>query len=366
MDIPLFAITARAGRKALFQARACGSLEKYMTTLKEIAARYGCSVATVSKALNGMPDIGAETAQKIRDIANEMGYIPNAAARTLKTNRSHTIGLMMFLRGESVWLHDHFSRIAAGIQEEIEAAGFDLTPVTCTGETLEGHYLEHCRHRGYDGLIVMSGTFQESGLQALVDSTIPLVTIDYAFPHHSAIFMDHAQGIGDLVKHVYGMGHRRIAYVYGQEGTVAHARLRGFLDVCSRLGVEVPPEYIIPSTYRDTEDSARATRVLMALPKPPTCILYPDDYACTGGMNALMDMGLRIPEDVSVAGYDGIPLAQLLRPRLTTILQDGQAAGRMAGSELLRTIRNPHGFAPRHIVLPCSLIPGASVGKPRE
>ena len=81
-----------------------------MTTLKEIAARCGCSVATVSKALNAMPDIGAETAQRIRDIANEMGYVPNAAARTLKTNRSHTIGLLLFLRGESVWLQQNSPR----------------------------------------------------------------------------------------------------------------------------------------------------------------------------------------------------------------------------------------------------------------
>ena len=99
----------------------------------------------------------------------------------------------------------------------------------------------------------------------------------------------------------------------------------------------------------------------MALDNPPTCILYPDDYAYVGGMNALMDMGLRIPQDISVAGYDGIPLAQLLRPKLTTVLQDGQEQGRSAGRELLRTIRSPHGFVPQHIVLPCTLLVGDSV-----
>ena len=332
-----------------------------MTTLKEIAARCGCSVATVSKALNGMPDIGAETAQKIRDIAAEMGYVPNAAARTLKTNRSHTIGIMLFLRGESVWLHDHFARVAAGIHEELEAAGYDATPVTCTNEHLTGHYLEYCRHRGYDGVIVMSGTFQEEGMQELIDSTIPLVTIDYAFPHHSAIFNDHAQGMRDLVRHIYQKGHRKIAYIYGMEGSVASTRLAGFQRACSELGIDVPDEYIHPATYRDLETSAQATRKLMALAIPPTCILYPDDYAYVGGMNALMDMGLRIPQDISVAGYDGIPLAQLLRPKLTTVLQDGQEQGRSAGRELLRTIRSPHGFVPQHIVLPCTLLPGDSV-----
>ena len=337
-----------------------------MTTLKEIAARCGCSVATVSKALNGLPDIGAETAQKIREIADEMGYVPNAAARTLKTSRSHTVGIMLFLRGESVWLHDHFARVAAGIHEELEEAGYDATPVTCTQEHLKGRYLEYCRHRGYDGVVVMSGFFQEEGMQELINSSIPLVTIDYAFADHSAIFTDHTQGMYDLVKHVVDKGHRRIAYVYGraaEDGTVAQVRLNGFQSACSRLGVPQPPEYVKPAIYRDHEASAQATRELMALPEPPTCILYPDDYACIGGLDALAEMGLRVPQDVSVAGYDGIPLSRLLRPRLTTVLQDGREVGRCAGQELLRCIRMGNSFLPRHIVLPCSLMPGESVKK---
>lgn len=332
-----------------------------MTTLKEIAARCGCSIATVSKALNAMPDIGAETAQKIREMASEMGYVPNAAARTLKTNRSHTIGLMLFLRGENVWLHDHFARVAAGIQQEIEAAGYDLAPVTCTDEHLTGRYLEHCRHRNYDGVIVMSGTFREEGLQELIDSDIPLVTIDYAFSHRGTVRTDHAQGMRDLVNHIYEKGHRRIAYIYGESGAVANERLAGFQKACRQLALDVPDEYMKSAVYRDLESCAQATRELMALPAPPTCILYPDDYACVGGMNVLMDMGLRIPEDISVAGYDGIPLAGLLRPKLTTVFQDGLTAGRRAGCELLRAIRSPKGYTPQHILLPGKLIPGRSV-----
>lgn len=332
-----------------------------MTTLKEIAARCGCSVATVSKALNAMPDISAETAQRIREVANEMGYIPNAAARTLKTNRSHTIGLMLFLHREIVWLHDHFARVAAGIQAEIEAAGYDVTPVNCSDDHLTGRYLDHCRHRGYDGVIVMSATFHEAGLQELIDSDIPLVTIDQAFPHRAAVLTDHEQGMRELVAHICQKGHRRIAYIYGETGSVASSRLSGFLNACRDLNVDVPQEYLKPAIYRDLERSAQATRELMALPDPPTCILYPDDYACAGGMRVLMNMGLRIPQDVSVAGYDGIPLSQLLYPKLTTVLQDGEAAGRGAGRAILEAIRSPRAFQPTHITLPSALLPGESV-----
>lgn len=339
-----------------------------MTTMKQIALRCGCSVATVSKALNDMPDIGAETAQRIRKTAQEMGYVPNAAARTLKTNRSHTIGIMLFLRGENVWLHDHFARVAAGIHEELEAAGYDATPVTCTNEHLTGRYLEYCRHRGYDGVVVMSGFFQNDGMQELINSNIPLVVIDHAFPHRSTVLTDHTQGMFDLVHHVYSKGHRRIAYIYGsfdEEGAVAQVRLEGFRSACRQLGLTIPSAYVLPAPYRDPEASAQATRKLMALPQPPTCILYPDDHAYVGGMNVLMDMGLRIPQDISVAGYDGIPLSQLLRPKLTTVLQDGRAVGRAAGRELLRAIQSPHSFTPQHILLPCTLLPGESVGENR-
>lgn len=332
-----------------------------MTTLKEIAARCGCSVATVSKALNAMPDISPETAQRIRELANEMGYIPNAAARTLKTNRSRTIGLMLFLRGDTVWNHDHFSRVAAGIHAEVEAAGYDLAPVTCHKSQRPGQYLDYCRHRNYDGVIVMSGAFSEDGVLELVNSDIPLVTIDYALPHRSAVMTDHVQGMRDLVQYVYARGHRRIAYIFGENSTVSQARLTGFLDTCRQLGVSMPDAYVKPALYRDLVSCSQATRELIALPEPPTCILYPDDYAYVGGMNALMDAGLRIPEDISAAGYDGIPLSRLLRPQLTTVLQDGEAAGRSAGQLILQAIRSPRDFVPEHVMLPGKLIEGGTV-----
>lgn len=333
-----------------------------MTTLKEIAARCGCSVATVSKALNAMPDIGPETAERIRAVANEMGYIPNAAARTLKTNRSRTIGLLLFLRGETVWNHDHFSRVAAGIQQEVEAAGYDLTPVTCgDGTPLTSHYLEYCKHRSYDGIIVMSGDLHEGGLQELIEGDIPLVTIDYAFHHRGAVLTDQAQSIRDLVTYAYSMGHRRIAYIYGEYGAVSQGRLAGFYRTCEELGLEIPQEYVKPALYRDHATCAQATRELIALAHPPTCILYPDDYASIGGMDVLREAGLRIPEDISVAGFDGIPLADLVRPRLTTVFQDGQAAGRSAGQLILKAIRSPRSFVPQHIVLPGQLVEGETI-----
>ena len=118
-----------------------------MVTLKDISAKCKCSVATVSKALNGMPDIGEETARHIRQVATQMGYTPNAAARTLKTNRSHTVGLLMCQRDENIWTHDFFSTVAAGIQEVMEGSGYDVTPINSLRLHTAGELLQYCVYR---------------------------------------------------------------------------------------------------------------------------------------------------------------------------------------------------------------------------
>jgi len=332
-----------------------------VTTLKEIAARCGCSVATVSKALNAMPDISPETAKRIRAIADEMGYIPNAAARTLKTNRSHTIALLLFLRDESVWKHDYFARVAEGVQSVTERAGYDITPVTCSLPGMAGRYVDYCRHRGYDGVIVMSGFFNGAELMELINSEIPLVTIDYAFHHRGAVLSDNASGINDLMEFIYGRGHRRIAYIYGEDSSVSQTRLAAFYNACQKHSLTVPDAYVKRALYRDHASSAQATRELLSLREPPTCILYPDDYACIGGVHEIQSMGLRVPQDVSVVGYDGIPLADLIRPRLSTLRQDAEGVGQNAGRLILKAIESPKAFIPQHIMLPGRVVEGETV-----
>lgn len=332
-----------------------------MVTMKEIAARCGCSVATVSKALNHMRDIGPDTARRIRAMALEMGYAPNAAARTLKTNRSHVIGLLLFLRGESVWNHEFFGSIANGVQNAANAAGYDIAPINAADSALCGRYLEHCRSRGYDGIILMSAGLDNDDLRRLVNSEIPAVTIDYTFNHTAAVLSDNAQGMRDLTAYVLGRGHRRVAVIYGDDTTVTRNRLASFYATCRRFGVEVPDSWVHASLYRDPEDSARITRRLLEQPVLPTCIFYPDDQSCLGGMSAILERGLRIPQDISVVGYDGVRLSQLVRPRITTLKQDSERIGQCAGEMVVRAIEYPREFVPEHITLPGSVWPGETV-----
>ena len=332
-----------------------------MVTLKEIAARCGCSVATVSKALNDMPDISPATASNIRVVAAEMGYLPNAAARALKTSHSKTVGLFTFLRGESVWTHDYFSKIASSIQNVMNASGYDIAPIDSDGKMLMNSYVDYCRYRNYDGLLIISMGKIDERMQDLVNSDIPLVTIDYAFHSHSAVLSDNVQGVRELVKHAYQKGHRRIAFIYGDDNPVTSNRVASFYSICDELGMTVRDEYLIRETYRDPECSARATAKLLSLDVPPTCILYPDDYSYVGGFNELGRQGLKVPDDMSCMGYDGIALSQLLCPRLTTFEQDATALGENAARMLLKAIEKPRSFIPKQITIPGRLIEGESV-----
>jgi LacI family transcriptional regulator len=332
-----------------------------MITLKDVAQRCGVSVASASKALNNMPDISPGTARRIRDMAKELGYYPNVAARALKTSRSRTIGILLFLRGIVVWTHEYFSKIISSIQVQAEKSGYDITIINCDCISIMGSYLAYCKYRNYDGVIIVSAHFSEPTLIELVNSDISVVTIDYLFNHRSAVISDNVQGMHDLVQFVFSRGHRRIAYIHGEDTMVTRNRIASFYKTCEELGVEVPPEYVKAAQYHDPENSALATRELITLRKRPTCILYPDDFSYIGGMNELEKQGLSIPDDISVAGYDGIYLTQVLHPKLTTLEQDAEGIGTQVIRMLLKAIDKPKSFIPKHVILPGVIRAGESV-----
>lgn len=332
-----------------------------MVTLKEIAAACGCSIATVSKALNGGSDVSRAVAARIREEAAKMGYFPNAAARTLKTNRSNVVGMLMFLRDASVWTHGYFGSIAVNIQREMELQGFDITPINSQYAAERGGYLNFCRYRNYDGIILMSAGFSESNLMELVDSEIPLVAIDYAVKNRSAVMSDNKSGIAEMLRYAVARGHRKIAFIHGERNAVTNDRLTSFIDTARALGLELPDDYLISSFYNDSLACATATNRLLDLPVPPTCIFFPDDFALIGGLNELRRRGLNAPEDISIAGYDGISLAQRLSPEITTVAQDSVGIGRQAARMLLREIERPKDFIPTHMVLPCRFMPGGTI-----
>ena len=274
-----------------------------MVSLKDIAQRCGVSTATVSKALRNQNDISEETKERIKQIADQMGYFPNAAARALKTNESKNLGVLYEEDSDKGLTHEYFSGVLQGFKNQAEKLGYDITFInSCKDREDRMSYLEHSRYRGFDGVVLACIDFGDPEVIELVRSDIPVVTIDYIFNSSIAVVSDNVNGIRELLEYIYSCGHRRIAYIHGADSAVTKSRLSSFYRTAERLGLEVPDEYIREAAYRDTRTTYTVTNELLDLPKPPTCILYPDDFAAFGGINAIRERGLRIPEDISIAG----------------------------------------------------------------
>ena len=166
-----------------------------MVSMKDIARRCGVSVATVSKALNNLPDVNSETRARVQKAAAEMGYMTNAAAKALKTNRTYNLGVLLADEHRSGLSHEYFSSLLDSFKEEAEAQGYDITFIHHNTRGRSTTYLQHCRHRGVDGLLIACVDFRDAQVRELAESDLPLVTIDHVFPNRQAVVSDNSHGM---------------------------------------------------------------------------------------------------------------------------------------------------------------------------
>ena len=291
-----------------------------MVSLKDVAKRCGVSTATVSKALNGHSDIGEKTRIRIKEAAQEMGYFPNAAARALKTNRSYNLGVLFKEEAGRGLTHEYFSGILNGFKEKAE-------------------------------------------VQELLQSNIPIVTVDYVYHNCTVVSSNNVKGMNELVRYIYSKGHRKIAYIYGEKhSAVTRDRLTSFFQTMESFNLNVPDDYLKEGEYLDTRLVAKATRELLNLPDPPTCILYPDDTALIGGINVIDEMGLKVPDDISIAGFDGTKVSQMMSPKITTIRQNTRKIGEEAVKRLVQRIEQPKTTLVERVIINGELLVGESVG----
>ena len=335
-----------------------------MVSLKTIAEKCGVSTATVSKALNDQKDVSEETKHRIKKTAEALGYFPNAAARALKTNRSYNIGVLFEEEAGSGLTHEYFSGVLNGLKVQAEKQGYDITFINTCYENRKMSYYEHCRYRNFEGVAIVCADFNDPDVMELMNSELPVVTIDYVHHNCTAVCSNNIQGMEDLVKYIYSQGHRKIAYIHGQDGLyVTRDRLASFYRTVDKLGLVIPDEYIRTADYLETKGAAKQTKELLNLQNAPTCIIYPDDTSLIGGKNVIMERGMHIPEDVSIAGYDGTRISQLSHPRITTIRQDTEEIGREAARRLIDAIEKPRTTLIERVVIEGTLITGQSVGE---
>ena len=331
-------------------------------TIRELSKRCGLSISTVSKALNGYTDISEATREAVTLAAKEIGYYPNAHARALKTKRSYNLGVLFVDDRQSGLTHSFFSFVLESFKKEAERHGYDITFISHNMGESSMTYLEHCHYREVDGVCIACINFLDPEIAQLVNSELPIVTIDHMFNNRTCIQSNNIIGIKTLVEHVYNKGHRKIAYIHGPKSAVTDTRLGSFYRTVNALQIEVPEEYVDECEYNESASGYRATKRILSLKNRPTCLLLSDDIAALGAYEAIADMGLQIPKDISIAGYDGIPMMQLMKPRLTTIRQDTNRIGAEAARKLVALIESPKTTIPEITVVPCTLIEGETVG----
>ncbi|WP_411676067.1 LacI family DNA-binding transcriptional regulator [Caproicibacter sp.] len=336
-----------------------------MANIKDIAAKCGLSVSTVSKALNSYSDVSSSTKQRVLKVAEEFGYFPNSLARALKTNRTYNLGVLFTDEANSGLKQDYFAAVLNGFKEEAESRSYDITFINhnMNAGSHPMSYLEHCKYRNVDGVCIACVNFLQPEVLELINGSLPVVTIDHIFNNRTNINSNNVIGMRDLVTYIYQMGHRKIAYVHGKKSAVTEQRVTSFCRTLMELGVEVPSEYLVLSAYHDTQTTRDCVRRLLELPNRPTCIVMPDDYAALGGIEAIEAAGLKIPEDISIAGYDGIALSQVIKPQLTTLQQDTDRMGREAARRLIAQIENPLTTIVESVTLTGTLIHGQSVAE---
>ena len=334
-----------------------------MITIKDISKACGVSPATVSKALNGYEDISAETVRLVKQTAAELNYTPNAAARLLKTSTSHNIGVLFVDDTMSGLTHEYFSFILNSVKEEAEQNGYDITFISNTVGRKPMSFLQHCLYRNCDGVVIACVNFDSPGVHELVSSKVPVVTIDFAFDNVNAILSDNVEGAYSLASHLMDMGHKRIAFIHGERTSVTNKRIVGFNRALKERGVTISADYMREARYHDPDTTRKATAELMELQDPPTAIMFPDDISFLGGQAELQNRGLSIPDDISVCGYDGIEISQMLQPPLTTWRQDAKRIGKESVRKLVEAIEHRDTCMAEQIMVSGELISGYSVKK---
>ncbi len=333
-----------------------------MVTMKEIAKECGVSLMAVSKALRGEKDISPKTTERVREVAKQMGYTRNVAAVQLKTKRSYMLGVLFADSSAMGVTHELFSAILSSIIKYSKNKGYAITFIEDKLGSQKVSYLEYVRSYGCDGvLILVTSEDEDREVLELIKSEIPVVTLDYIYNGCSAVLSDNADGIESMIDYAVSMGHKKIAMVHGEVTNVTKKRMASYHRAISKHGLVEDKNYVQQGKYQNTLSAENATNVLLELKNPPTFIMYQDDFSTIGGMNALEKMGLTYPKDISIAGYDGMLITQVFKPKLMTWKQDTKVMGEKLAELLIEAIEKPKSYTPKTVTVDGELLKGGSI-----
>ncbi|WP_063794864.1 LacI family DNA-binding transcriptional regulator [Microbispora sp. ATCC PTA-5024] len=332
-----------------------------MVTIHEVAARAGVSPATVSRFLRGRR---VRASAAIQTAVDELGYSPSAAAQSLKSGRTYTIGVVV-----PDITNPYFAAVVKGMESVTRTEPYRILLGNSdeSGEREDDVIADMVRR--VDGIVLAPATEQDRTPLNVRDAGVPLVFVDRDLADgedFDAILVDNAGGARQAAEHLLGLGHTRIAAISGPVDTTPGRRRReGFLETLAAAGIAIAPEHDLIGDFRE-QSGYQLTLSLLSLPDPPTAVFTANNLMTLGALKALHDMRVGVPDEISLIGFDDLDTGPLLRPPLTVIDRPMVEQGVLAMRLLLRRLDPRHvDDIPRRVVLGTKLVDRASTAPPR-
>jgi len=312
------------------------------STLKDVANAANVHISTASRALN--PEtrhlIGPDVVARVREVARKLDYRVNVVASSLRTRRSNAIGVLI-----PDLLNAVFPPIIVGIQETVSQEGYEIT-IASDGDDVARHatVLEGMLSRQVDGLILATATLKDPALTDLIDRNIPVVMVNRRDNkgRASSVVTDDDRGIALVVEHLVSLGHRDISHIAGPQNlSTGLTRLQGFVAAMKANGLTVVPSRIVTADSFTREAGSRAASQALTGRTRPTAVVAANDLLALGCYDALKSMGMHCPSDLSITGYNDMPLVDMVSPPLTTVRIQHYQIGSEAARLLLRKLAEP-------------------------
>jgi LacI family transcriptional regulator len=325
---------------------------QHRVTIAEVATFAGVSPTTVSHVLSGKRAVGAGTKVAVLEAIQQLGYRPNSVARSLRTRRSHMVAVIV-----PDITNPFYSTLIRGLADELDGSGYG----TYVGNTdarpaREQAFLDDALDRGVDGMVFASTSVATRPEDGPAGTGTPVVCVGGAFDHPSVDLVTPDDEVGSrvAVAHLVARGATRIAMIQGpaESGT---ARDHGYRHALTDAGLDFRDEFMVRGDWT-RRGGRRAMQQLMMLPERPDAVFCANDLTAIGAMDVARDLGVSIPADVAIAGFDDIDAASMVHPTLTTVQNPGYDTGRGAGRLLVSRMTSAYTGAGRTVVLPCQLV----------
>lgn len=334
-------------------------------TIYNIAKELNLTPGTISKVINQTGNVSTKTRERVLAYIKEVGYVPNNSARMLKSKRTYTVGIVFTEESDVGLEHSFFSSILQHFKSYVELQGYELSFIVKKLGQHELSYLEWCMNKRVDGVYIVVGNYNDKGLYELIDSPIPAISTDMFVPGLHTVVSDNELGIKLIFDYIQDdLKVKKLAFISGPKTSIAfNERVEAYQNLIQRYQMENVADIIYAESFGFTSGYNAVQDLINNSSVKPECILVASDDIALGVLKGLKDLGIKVPEEIGVIGFDDIAFAKHFTPSLTTVRQNRKALGETAAKLLLELIENPHEDINEVVKLPVELIVRESTKK---